>query len=512
MFGIDLDAAYDPTTRTLQPWAADVLRLVPSYAELSPSGFGLKITARGRPPIGDGRTGEVFKREHVDIDPVAGCDKEPEIAIYHERRFWTFTGQVFDGHRTIADGSDGAVQLLERLRSKRNNKHRGNGSPEQQAPMSDGKQVGNALAAMLRMDMHDNGDGSSRLLSQPVAPWKRTSSQRTRYRPPVRDHTEHVPVRSRAFRRWLAQCFYEVQVAAINSQSLADAICVLAARAVFKGDEHDVFVRLAGTQERVYLDLGNESRDVVIIDASGWHIAADPPLRFRRPRAMLGLPMPARGGDIRELRNFLNVDDEEWPLIVGWLVAAMFPAGPYPILQFNAEQGSGKSTAARILRSLVDPNSAPLRAEPKEPRDLMITAGNSWIVCLDNLSRVQGWLSDALCRLSTGGGFSTRALYENVEETIFDSQRPAIVTGIEELAARSDLLDRCLLVGLPPIPDERRRTESEFWGEFKAAQPQLLGGLLDVIAATVKVLPTVRLDRSPRMARTVLGRFGRKRR
>ena len=47
-----------------------------------------------------------------------------------------------------------------------------------------------------------------------------------------------------------------------------------------------------------------------------------------------------------------------------------------------------------------------LRGEPRENRDLMVMAANSWTVALDNLSYLQQWLSDALCCLSTGGGFS----------------------------------------------------------------------------------------------------------
>ena len=120
---------------------------------------------------------------------------------------------------------------------------------------------------------------------------------------------------------------------------------------------------------------------------------------------MLPLPTPESGGSLRELRTFLNVEDSTWPLVVAWLVAALRPRGPYPVLALFGEQGSAKSTTGRLLRDLVDPNSAPLRAEPRDGRDLMIGANNSWCLAYDNLSHIPPWLSDALCRLSTGGGF-----------------------------------------------------------------------------------------------------------
>jgi hypothetical protein len=152
------------------------------------------------------------------------------------------------------------------------------------------------------------------------------------------------------------------------------------------------------------------------------------------------------------------------------------------------------------LRALVDPNAAPLRSEPREARDLMISAAGNWCIAYDNLSHLPAWLSDALCRLSTGGGFSTRELYTDADEVIFDATRPVILTSIVELAERSDLLDRCLPVSLPPIGDDRRRDEETLMAAFEAARPKVLGALLDAVAGALRELPHVKLDRLPRMA------------
>ena len=134
------------------------------------------------------------------------------------------------------------------------------------------------------------------------------------------------------------------------------------------------------------------------------------PVAFRCPKAMLPLPTPVVGGSVYELSEFVNVEDEQWPLLVAWLVASLRPVGPYPVLSINDEHGSGKSTQSRAIRALVDPNSAPVRCEPRNPHDLAIVAHNSWCVVLDNLSKIPLWLSDAICRLATGGGFSTLEL------------------------------------------------------------------------------------------------------
>jgi hypothetical protein len=316
----------------------------------------------------------------------------------------------------------------------------------------------------------------------------------------VDEHAEHWPVRSKGFRRWLQRAFYVGSGAAANAQAVQDAIGALEGKAIFDGPEHGIFVRVAGHDGSIFIDLANPTWQAVEVSPRGWRIVNDPPVKFRRARAMLPLPTPIKGGRIADLRRFINVADTDWPLVLGWLVAALFPRGPYPLLAFSAEQGSGKSTAARTLRSLVDPNSAPLRCEPRDPRDLMIAANNGWLVALDNLSHLPAWLSDALCRLSTGGGFSTRTLYENDEETIFDAMRPVIVTGIEDVVTRGDLLDRSLIVNLPTIAEKDRRAESEFWSEFEVARPVIFGAVLTAVSTALQNLPSTELDTMPRMA------------
>jgi hypothetical protein len=184
----------------------------------------------------------------------------------------------------------------------------------------------------------------------------------------------------------------------------------------------------------------------------------------------------------------------------GWLVAALRPRGPYPLLAVHGEQGAAKSAFCRLVRNLIDANTAALRAEPRDARDLIIAATNGWIVALDNVSSLPVWLSDALCRLATGGGFGTRELYSDAEEVLFDAQRPTILNGITEVTTRADLLDRTLLIEAPRIEEHQRRTEDDLMAAFAAARPRLLGALLDAVVAALANIATVKLDRLPRMA------------
>jgi len=319
----------------------------------------------------------------------------------------------------------------------------------------------------------------------------------------VAEHHETWLVNSKGCRDWLRQRFFAEYGKTPGTQALQDAIGVLEGQAVFRGQQHDVALRLAEHQGALYLDLANEHWQAIRITADGWTIEDDLPVKFRRTRGMLPLPSPIQGGSIEDLQAFVNVsvdDESEWILLLSWLFSTFHPSGPYPVLVLHGEQGSAKSTTSRVLRALIDPNTTPLRAEPRDAHDLLIAASNAWVVNLDNLSHVSPWLSDAICRLSTGGGFATRQLYTDRDEILFDAKRPVILNGIEELATRGDLLDRAIILYLPEIPKSERKRESVFWQQFEQVRPGLLGVLLSAVSAALANVDRVELDELPRMA------------
>jgi hypothetical protein len=317
----------------------------------------------------------------------------------------------------------------------------------------------------------------------------------------VDEHWEVLAVRSRAFRNWCRRVYYESQGKAAGGQAVEDALGVVEAKALFAGAEHPAPVRLAEHAGNIYLDLADPLWRAVEIRPGGWRVVEDPPVRFRRGRGTLPLPEPTRGGKLDDLRRFVNVKtDADWLLLLAWVLAAMRPRGPYPNLLLTGEQGTAKSTLGRSVQRLTDPNAGDLRCEPKEPRDLAIAAHTAWVVAYDNLSHIPQWLSDALCRLATGGGFGTRQLYTDDEEMIFNAKRPVLLTSITDVVTAGDLLDRCITLQLEPIDEANRKTEQEFDGAFEKARPRILGALLDAVAAGLKTLPTVRLDKLQRMA------------
>ena len=116
------------------------------------------------------------------------------------------------------------------------------------------------------------------------------------------------------------------------------------------------------------------------------------------------------------------------------------------------------------------------------------------------MSYLSADVSDAMCRLATGGGFSTRALFTDDEEKLFDGQRPQGLNGIGAIVSRPDLLDRTLSVHLEAIPDADRKLEDDLWAAFNASAPRMLGALYDAASHGLKHMDEVRPNRLPRMA------------
>ena len=185
---------------------------------------------------------------------------------------------------------------------------------------------------------------------------------------------------------------------------------------------------------------------------------------------------------------------------MAWLLAALRHGGPYPLLAVSGEQGSAKTVLSKILRALIDPNAAPVRTAPREERDLFIAASNGHLIAFDNLSDLPAWISDALCRLASGGSFAVRQLYTDRDEVLFQAARPIILNGIEDVITRPDLADRAIFLTLPHVQEERRRAEKEIWRDFALAQPHLFGALMEAATHGLRVLPEVRLEHLPRMA------------
>jgi hypothetical protein len=122
----------------------------------------------------------------------------------------------------------------------------------------------------------------------------------------------------------------------------------------------------------------------------------------------------------------------------------------------------------------------------------MLDAKNNHVVAFDNLSSIRPELADQICRLATGGGLGRRRLYSDSDDAVFEAQRPIIMNGIPDLATRSDLADRALVLALPPVPPERRISEQELKERTDQALPAAMEHILDAVVLGLGRLPEVR--------------------
>ncbi|MBY0437377.1 MAG: hypothetical protein K2W80_04225, partial [Burkholderiales bacterium] len=308
-------------------------------------------------------------------------------------------------------------------------------------------------------------------------------------------------VQSDSFRDYLSHAYYTEYDRAPNDQAVKVALATLRGQAQFEGDSCEAFVRIAKTDSGYWLDLCNDAWECVHVTSTGWSVVAGAgaPL-FTRSPSMQPLPVPERGGTLDALWPLVNIPAADRPLVLAWLLECVRPETPHVVLELVGEQGSAKSATQRVLRRLIDPNHADLRPAPKSVEDVWIAARNSHMVSLENLSHLPPQYQDALCVLATGGGYSARTLYTNAEETIIDLRKPIALNGISVIVTAQDLLDRCLHVDLPVI--QKRELASELEARFKAAQPALVGALLDLFVKVLATLPAVSIppEQRPRMA------------
>ena len=101
--GVDLDDCRDPKTGALESWAYAIVQQSATYAEVSPTGTGVKLICRG------------------DL-PVTGTNKPNgwPVEMYRAGRYFTITGQRLEGTPAdVRDASEAVIWLYERITNEK---------------------------------------------------------------------------------------------------------------------------------------------------------------------------------------------------------------------------------------------------------------------------------------------------------------------------------------------------------------------------------------------------------
>lgn len=237
------------------------------------------------------------------------------------------------------------------------------------------------------------------------------------------------------------------------------------------------------------------------ISREGRSIETTNAYKFVRGAGFGSLPIPEAGDDsLRRFQTFLGLDDQNYRLLLAFLINALRPEGPYFILLVEGEQGSGKSFFCEVIKRIIDPNDALRVRLPDKPQDLMIQAKEYRLLSFDNASGMSAEMSDALCSLSTGGGFAVRKLYTDGDLYVMTYTRPFMINGIGGYANRPDLMERAIPIRLPSMPEGGRKTEEELLVEFNQMLPGVLAALYDAVAHALREYDSIEPPRHLRMA------------
>lgn len=308
-----------------------------------------------------------------------------------------------------------------------------------------------------------------------------------------------VSVASKDFGLWLRRLVWAKLGSAPSGEVITTARHTLASIARFDGPRHELHVRIAWHEGAIWVDL--DGRAAVRITPGRWEVVEHPPILFRCFGHQKPFPRPCRGGKVDDCLRYLRIADPKTRLLfVCYLAAAMIPGIPVAAVIVHGVQGATKTTLLKIVKRLLDPSAIEVRGGVRDLTEFAQAAAQNRVLFFDNLSTVPDWLSDALCRAVTGEGWSKRSLYTDEDSTVFEYRGVVGLAGINVVANRADLLDRSIIIPMEPVPQGERQAERQFWEEFEAARPAILGGIFDVLAKAMAIEPTLVLPRLPRMA------------
>lgn len=317
---------------------------------------------------------------------------------------------------------------------------------------------------------------------------------------PVNNHWKVSPIEGKEFSLWSEQLFFQEVNRTIKKDLLKQAISVLVAKVRFgKYDRIKMYVRVGKCGGGIYYDLADSSGSVLEINSEGWRIVDDKRRLFSRYNHQLPQVMPKQGGEVEKIFRYFNLKAGKL-LFLCWLITCFVPGIAHPMPIIHGEKGAAKSTACSLLKMLIDPSIMETMTFTKDEKALLVSLKQHYFLPFDNVSKISNELSDALCRVITGGAIQFRKLFTDSDDFIFTFQRCLAINGISNVANRSDLLDRSILFELERIRENERKELREIMEAFNTDKAEIMGTIFETLSKAMKIYPEVHLDNYPRMA------------
>lgn len=316
----------------------------------------------------------------------------------------------------------------------------------------------------------------------------------------IDDHKEYHGIGSKEFSLWAQRSFYKSTGKTIRRESLVQVVDLLTGNAKFEDSRiFHLENRVALKDNAIWYDLTNKDWSAIRINADGWTVERDVPKLFCRYRHQAPQVLPKKGGDLTKIFHYINMTRFQ-TLFLCWLVSCYVPDIPHAMPIFYGEKGAAKSTACVLTKRMIDPSVMATLSLCKDEKSLIVSLQQHYYLPFDNVSAISNDSSDILCRAITGGAIQQRKLHTNGEDYIFSFNRCLALNGINNVANRADLLDRAILFELERVPENKRKELKEIYASFEEDRPLFLGVIFDTLTKAMKIYPTVKLDKLPRMA------------
>jgi hypothetical protein len=314
-----------------------------------------------------------------------------------------------------------------------------------------------------------------------------------------------IPINSREFKNYASYTLYQNREQTIPNETLTTLTNTINGICQHEGKQHHLYNRVAQHDKNIYLDLANQTWQTIKITPNGWTIENNPPILFRRYKHQKPLQTPTQQTSLEEARvniqkifNHLNITPENYLIFLTTIISYLIPNIPHPILIIHGPQGSAKSTIYRFIKRLIDPSYIELLTLPTKTDETIQQLNHHWLTFYDNITYITEETSDIFCRAVTGAGFSKRELYTNDDDIIYNIKRCIGLNGINQVAKKSDLLDRAILVETQPIV--QRKTEIDIENAYEQDHPIILSAILTILSETIKIQSTIKLDNYQRLA------------
>lgn len=293
----------------------------------------------------------------------------------------------------------------------------------------------------------------------------------------------------------------------IGNEALNNILSLLCAKAQFEAPKIATAERIGVYKNIFYYDLANTSGECVKVSSKGYEILKKSPIVFLHSKVNLEQMCPEYSNsiDIWSLRKYFNVScKNDFILLIVHIIACFVPEIPHHILIFLGNQGSAKTTASKIVKSIIDPSIVDIAAIPKSKEDLILQLSSEYLIAYDNIASLKPEYNDIFCQVVTGGNFLKRKLYTDSELVVCSYKRCLILNGISYLTTQSDLLDRSIVINLAKISGTKRKTEKDIFNSFNHELPYILHSIFETLSKAKKIHSTLKVERLPRMADAVL--------